>query len=75
VVWDIEAARAELIGRGVDVSEPFHDAGGAFHHAGVEARVSGPDPERRSYGSFATFSDPDGNEWVLQEVQVRLPGR
>ena len=53
----------------------FHDAGGVFHHAGTEARVSGPDPERHSYGSFLSFSDPDGNGWVLQEVTTRLPGR
>jgi catechol 2,3-dioxygenase-like lactoylglutathione lyase family enzyme len=75
VVTDIEAARAELAGRGVEVSEVFHDAGGIFHHAGAEARVSGLDPERRSYGSFASFSDPDGNGWVLQEVTTRAPGR
>jgi catechol 2,3-dioxygenase-like lactoylglutathione lyase family enzyme len=75
IVFDIEQARADLITRGVDVSEPFHDAGGIFHHAGTEARVPGLDPERRSYGSFASFNDPDGNEWLLQEIQVRLPGR
>jgi catechol 2,3-dioxygenase-like lactoylglutathione lyase family enzyme len=75
VVFEIEAARAELVGRGVDITEPFHDVGGVFHHAGVEGRVSGPDPERRSYGSFASFSDPDGNSWLLQEVKTRLPGR
>ena len=75
VVADVEAARAELAGRGVEISEVFHDAGGVFHHAGTEARVAGPDPERRSYGSFASFSDPDGNGWVLQEVTTRLPGR
>lgn len=73
VVVDIEAARAELVGRGVDVSELFHDAGGVFHHAGVEGRASGPDPERRSYGSFVSFSDPDGNGWLLQEVKTRAP--
>jgi len=75
VVSDIEAARAELAGRGVDISEVFHDAGGVFHHAGTEARVPGPAPERGSYGSFASFSDPDGNGWILQEVTARLPGR
>ena len=69
VVSDIEAARAELVDRGVDVSEVFHRAG-----PGKPPR-SGPDPERRSYASFATFSDPDGNGWLLQEVTVRLPGR
>ncbi len=75
VVYDIEEARADLVERGVDVSEVFHDAGGIFHHAGTEARVSGPDPEHADYGSFASFSDPDGNEWVLQEIKQRAPGR
>jgi catechol 2,3-dioxygenase-like lactoylglutathione lyase family enzyme len=75
VVYDIEEARADLIERGVNVSAVFHDAGGIFHHAGTEARVSGPDPERADYGSFASFSDPDGNEWVLQEIKQRAPGR
>jgi catechol 2,3-dioxygenase-like lactoylglutathione lyase family enzyme len=75
VVADIEAARAELIDRGVEVSEVFHDVGGVFHHAGGTARAPGPAPDRRSYGSFASFSDPDGNGWILQEVTTRLPGR
>ena len=75
VVDDIEAARAELVGHGAQVSDIFHDAGGVFHHAGTTARVPGPDPERRSYASFASFSDPDGNGWMLQEVTTRLPGR
>jgi catechol 2,3-dioxygenase-like lactoylglutathione lyase family enzyme len=75
VVTDIEAAREELQGRGAQVSEVFHDAGGVFHHAGDAARVAGPAPDRASYGSFASFSDPDGNGWVLQEVTTRLPGR
>jgi catechol 2,3-dioxygenase-like lactoylglutathione lyase family enzyme len=74
-VFDIEQARADLVSRGVEVSELFHDAGGVFHHAGVEGRVDGLDPERRSYCSYASFNDPDGNEWILQEIQVRLPGR
>lgn len=69
VVSDIEAARAELATLGVDVSEVFHRAGPG------KPPQSGPDPERRSYSSFATFSDPDGNRWLLQEVTVRLPGR
>ena len=69
VVDDIEAARAALIGRGVDVSEVFHYA------AGRGPRVSGPDPQGRSYFSFASFNDPDGNSWVLQEIKTRLPGR
>ena len=75
VVSDIEAARAELEGRGTQVSEVFHDAGGVFHHAGDTARVPGPAPDRTSYGSFASFSDPDGNGWMLQEITKRLPGR
>ncbi len=75
VVADIDAARAELIEHGADVSEVFHDAGGVFHHAGTEGRVPGPAPERQSYGSFASFSDPDGNGWLLQEITARLPGR
>jgi catechol 2,3-dioxygenase-like lactoylglutathione lyase family enzyme len=74
-VEDVEAARAELVARGVDVSEVFHDEGGVFHHAGTKGRVPGPDPERRSYGSWAAFSDPDGNGWLLQEITTRLPGR
>jgi catechol 2,3-dioxygenase-like lactoylglutathione lyase family enzyme len=72
---DIDAARADLTARGVDVSEVFHDAGGIFHHAGKTARVSGRDPQGRSYASFASFEDPDGNGWMLQEIQTRLPGR
>jgi catechol 2,3-dioxygenase-like lactoylglutathione lyase family enzyme len=75
VVYDIEAAHDELADRGVDISEVFHDADGVFHHAGTEGRVAGPDPERRSYGSFASFNDPDGNGWVLQEIVARAPGR
>ena len=80
VVSDIEAARKELLGRGVKVSEAFH--GGSDVHAGADephlfgsVRVSGPDPERRSYFTLASFSDPDGNGWLLQEVTTRLPGR
>lgn len=75
VVSDIETAHAELVGRGIEMGEIFHDAGGVFHRGTDEARVSGPDPQRTSYGSFAAFSDPDGNGWVLQEVTTRLPGR
>ncbi len=75
VVGDIDAARAELAGHGVAVSEVFHDAGGVFHHAGTEARVPGPAPGHQSYGSFLSFSDPDGNGWFIQEVTTRLPGR
>jgi len=75
IVDDIEAARAELADHGAQVSDVFHDAGGVFHHAGTTARVPGRDPERGSYASFASFSDPDGNGWMLQEVTTRLPGR
>lgn len=75
IVSDVEEARANLVNRGIEVSEVFHDAGGLFHHAGEIGRVSGAHPERRSYGSFASFTDPDGNGWVFQEVTRRLPGR
>jgi catechol 2,3-dioxygenase-like lactoylglutathione lyase family enzyme len=71
-VEDIEAARAELIERGVDVSEIFH--GNAFTADG-QGREPGPHPERQTYSSYASFSDPDGNVWLLQEVTTRLPGR
>ena len=80
IVSDIKAARDELLGRGVEISEVFHDAGDV--HAGTDEpylfgrlRLSGPDPEHRSYRSYASFSDPDGNGWLFQEVTVRLPGR
>jgi catechol 2,3-dioxygenase-like lactoylglutathione lyase family enzyme len=75
VVGDIEQARADLIARGVNVSEIFHDRGGVFLHAGTDERAPGLYPGRRSYGSFASFSDPDGNGFLLQEVAERLPGR
>ncbi len=75
VVTDVDAARAELAGRGAEVSEVFHDAGGVFHHAGTAGRAPGPDPQRRSYASFVSFSDPDGNGWLVQEITTRLPGR
>jgi catechol 2,3-dioxygenase-like lactoylglutathione lyase family enzyme len=70
IVSDIVASRDELAGRGIDVSEVFH--GSPFNPAG---RISGADPERTSYRSYAVFEDPDGNAWLLQEVTVRLPGR
>ena len=80
IVADIGAARDELIRRGVEIGEVFHDAGGVY--AGPDdpylfgrRRVSGRDPEHRSYRSFASFSDPDGNGWLFQEVTTRLPGR
>jgi len=80
IVSDIEAARDELLRRGVEIGEVFHDAGEV--HAGTDEPylfgrrgVSGRDPEHRSYRSFASFSDPDGNGWLFQEVTARLPGR
>jgi catechol 2,3-dioxygenase-like lactoylglutathione lyase family enzyme len=75
IVDDLDAARDELIRRGANVSEVWHDETGIFHHAGTGARVSGRDPKNRSYGSWASFSDPDGNGWLLQEIVQRLPGR
>jgi catechol 2,3-dioxygenase-like lactoylglutathione lyase family enzyme len=75
IVADIDAAHDELKRLGAGPSEVFHDAGGIFHHNGTESRVAGPDPNRGSYGSFLSFSDPDGNGWLLQEVTTRLPGR
>ena len=73
IVSDIQTARAELLARGVDVSEVFHFAG--WNRLDPTGRVSGPAPNRQSYGSFASFSDPDGNAWLLQEITTRLPGR
>ncbi len=75
IVSDIEAAERDLAARGVETSGVFHDATGGFNRFDPRIRASGPDPERRSYGSFATFSDPDGNLWVLQEITARWPGR
>jgi catechol 2,3-dioxygenase-like lactoylglutathione lyase family enzyme len=77
-VSDIAAARDELRSHGVEVSEVFHDAGGGLgggFYAGTEARAPGLDPQRRSYASYASFTDPDGNGWILQELTERLPGR
>ncbi|GAA3123698.1 VOC family protein [Streptomyces echinatus] len=85
IVPDVEQARSELVGRGIKVSEIFHDAGGLLHHGheGGDAvhdgdgqeRLAGPHPDRTSYASYATFSDPDGNGWLLQEITHRQPGR
>lgn len=74
IVDDIEKARAELIGDGVDVSEVFHFDGN-LDVVGTKGRAPGRDPKNRSYSSWASFSDPDGNGWLLQEVKTRLPGR
>jgi catechol 2,3-dioxygenase-like lactoylglutathione lyase family enzyme len=73
IVSDIQAARNELVRRGVEVSEVFHYAG--WNRVDPDARLSGPAPDRRSYASFVSFSDPDGNGWLLQEITTRLPGR
>jgi catechol 2,3-dioxygenase-like lactoylglutathione lyase family enzyme len=67
VVSDIDAARADLVGRGIEVSE--------IYHFGPEGQVPGPDPERAEYGSYSSVEDPDGNLWLLQEVRSRAPGR
>ena len=77
VVPDVEAARAALVARGIEISDAFHPAnpGAQFQPVGDSGRVSGPAPDHASYGSFATFSDPDGNSWLLQEITTRLPGR
>ena len=75
VVSDIEAARAALAARGVEISDVFHPGAPGAQFAEDGDRVGGSDPAHASYGSFATFSDPDGNEWLLQEVTQRLPGR
>jgi len=77
IVSDIEAARDELVALGVRVSEVFHSAtpGAQFQPDGAAGRVAGPAPDHATYGSFATFSDPDGNGWLLQEVTTRFPGR
>jgi len=74
-VNDVDAARNDLLARGVNVSEVFHYAGGPFNNTVENPRVPGRDPEGRSYFSFASFEDPDGNEWLLQEITTRAPGR
>jgi predicted enzyme related to lactoylglutathione lyase len=77
IVADIEAARGQLVARGAAVSDVFHEGtlGDRFQPPGADGRASGPAPEHGSYGSFASFSDPDGNSWLLQEITTRLPGR
>jgi catechol 2,3-dioxygenase-like lactoylglutathione lyase family enzyme len=77
IVADIEAARDDLVARGAKISEVFHAGtpGAQFQRDGTSGRVSGPAPDHASYGSFATFGDPDGNGWLLQEIKTRLPGR
>lgn len=75
VVDDVEAARADIAARGVEISEVFHEAKGGIPSVNTEGRTPGLAPERASYFSFATFSDPDDNEWILQEITTRFPGR
>jgi catechol 2,3-dioxygenase-like lactoylglutathione lyase family enzyme len=74
IVADLTAARARLLEQGIEVDEPFYDAVGLFHHAKPEALTRGLQPQRNSYGSYASFRDPDGNAWVLQEISIRLAG-
>lgn len=74
IVADIEAVRANFVQRGVAISELFHDAGGIFHRVEEGCLNRGPNPRRKSYASYASFSDPDGNGWVIQEVTTRLSG-
>jgi hypothetical protein len=72
-VTDVEAARTELIDGGVAVSEVFHDTGGVFHHAGTAERAPGPAPDHKSYGSFVSFRDPDGNGWFSKRSRPGCP--
>jgi catechol 2,3-dioxygenase-like lactoylglutathione lyase family enzyme len=72
IVANLPLVRDELLRRGIAISEPFHDGGGIFHRIGPEGHVAGYNPQRKSYASYASFSDPDGNGWVIQEVTARL---
>jgi catechol 2,3-dioxygenase-like lactoylglutathione lyase family enzyme len=74
VVTDIEAARKDLRSRGIEVSEVFHDKDGIFHHSNGRGIAKGPNPDRKSYASYFSFTDPDGNGWTVQEITARLPG-
>lgn len=74
-VEDVDAARADLMARGINVSEVFHYAGGPFNNTEEPSRIPGREPSGRSYFSFASFEDPDGNRWQMQEIKERLPGR
>jgi catechol 2,3-dioxygenase-like lactoylglutathione lyase family enzyme len=74
IISDIVAVRTQLLDQGIQISDPFYDAGGLFHHARRESLTEGLQPQRNSYGSYASFRDPDGNAWVLQEITVRLTG-
>ena len=75
VVDDVEAARADIAARGIEITEVFHEANGGIPRANTEGRTPGLAPERASYFSFAIFTDPEGNEFILQEITTRLPGR
>lgn len=75
VAYDIDEARTQLLAGGADVSEIWHDETGIFHHAGTAGRVPGYAPGRADYGSYFSFSDPDGNGWLVQEIKTRAPGR
>lgn len=72
IVPDIEVARDDLLRRGIEISELFHDPGGIFHRVSAVGRANGPNPQRKSYASYTSFRDPDGNRWVFQEVTARL---
>lgn len=72
IVSDVVAARDQLVADGIDVSELFHDEGGVFHHSDARKIAGGPNPQRKSYASYASFRDPDGNGWVFQEITARL---
>lgn len=75
VTADLAGIRSELVERGIDVSEIWHDADGVFHWAEGRNRIAGPNEQHDSYASFVSFDDPDGNEWIIQQVVDRLPGR
>jgi len=75
MVDNVDAARADLIAHGIEVQETFHFDHDLIQFTGTQGRVPGPDPQRRSYLTFASFNDPDGNGWVLQEITTRIPGR
>jgi hypothetical protein len=74
IVPDLARVRDQFRQRGIPISEPFHDSGGVFHRVGPEGLMKGFNPQRKSYASYASFTDPDGNGWVLQEVTARLTG-
>jgi catechol 2,3-dioxygenase-like lactoylglutathione lyase family enzyme len=75
VVDDIEAAHQDLVAKGIEVKEVFHDSNGLFYYVNKKITMPGVDPDHKSYSSFTAFTDPDGNGWIIQEVKERLPGR